>query len=78
MTYQVHQRDAEIKGMKIGEEQGLRKGRLEGVRMTAWNLLNMGTPENVVLAATGLTARDLDELRKNPPAMQSSSHQDPA
>ncbi len=78
MTYQVHQRDAEIKGIKIGEERGekrgLRKGRQlgrqEGVRLTAWKLLQLDTPESVVSAATGLTPCELDELRRNPPVLQ--------
>ncbi len=82
MTYQVHQRDAEIKGITkgiaIGETRGIQKGRQlgrqegrqEGVNQTAWKLLNLGTPESVITAATGLTSRELDELRKNPPAMQ--------
>ena len=64
MTYQVHQRDAELRGEKrgiaIGEKRGIAIGEKRGVAETARRMLLAGISTEDVIRITGLTP---DEVR---------------
>ena len=78
MLYQVHEREAELRGMQIGEaigekrgmqlgeQRGLEKGRSEGEREAtlkiARTMLQNGIDRNTVMAMTGLTEEDLQRI----------------
>ncbi len=55
------------KGERKGMREGLRKGRIEGKREgildTARNLLIIGVPVSQIMAATGLTLEQINELK---------------
>ena len=64
MTYQVHQRDAELRGEKrgiaIGEKRGIAIGEKRGIAETARRMLLAGISAEDVIRITGLTP---DEVR---------------
>lgn len=45
-----------------GEEEGRRKGKIEGIKSTAKNLLNMGLSIDKITQATGLSKEEIEKL----------------
>jgi len=52
------------KGIEKGLEKGKEEGIAEGVKIVAKNLLMIGTADEVILKATGLTPADLDSIKR--------------
>ena len=48
----------------IGVEEGKQEGIAEGVKLVAKNLLMIGTADEVILKATGLTSEELDSIKR--------------
>ena len=52
------------KGIEKGLEKGKEEGIAEGVKIVAKNLLMIGTADEVILKATGLTPDELDTIKR--------------
>lgn len=72
MTYQMRQRDAELigeqRGILIGEKRGEMRGKLLGKqerdRQIVSNMLAAGMNIDAIIDITGLTASEIDLLKK--------------
>ncbi len=58
MTYQIHQRDAELRGIAIGEKRGEKRGILE----TSKKMLQAGMTAQDVARITGLPLEEVNLL----------------
>ena len=55
---------AERIGMQKGEQMGMLKGKLEGKLETAANLLEIGIDIKTIAKATGLTEKEIKNLKQ--------------
>jgi len=51
-------------GIEEGRQEGKQEGIAEGVKIVAKNLLMIGTADEVILKATGLTSEELDSIKR--------------
>lgn len=51
------------KGIQLGEQHGIEKGRNEGKREVARTMLQNGIDRNTVMKMTGLSEDDLAQIR---------------
>jgi len=63
-NYNLGMYSAWITGNEKGMTEGMRKGKLEGKLETAHNLLMMGMDFKQVMKATGLTQKQIENLKK--------------
>lgn len=64
MVFQVHQRDAELRGERRGEQRGEQRGERKRERQIALNLLAEGLDINLISKTTGLSVTEIMELKK--------------
>jgi len=76
-NYLVGIREGEAKGIREGEARGIRKGRAEGIKKgkaegkaegiftVARSMLNEGVPIEMILKVTGLTRKEVEQIRDN-------------
>lgn len=70
MTYQIHQRDAELRGEQRGiaigekrrEQRGIAIGEKRGVLETSKKMLQAGIPAQDVARITGLSLEEVKSL----------------
>ncbi len=70
MTYQIHQRDAELRGeqrgIAIGKKQGIAIGEKHGFLEASKKMLQSGMPVQDVARITGLSLEEVKSLINNP------------
>ncbi len=70
MTYQIHQRDAELRGIAIGEQRGIaigeQRGERRGILETSKKMLQAGMAVQDVARITGLSLEEVKSLINNP------------
>ena len=70
MTYQIHQRDAELRGIAIGEKRGIAIGEKQGIAIgekrgileTSKKMLQAGMTVQDVARITGLSLEEVKSL----------------
>lgn len=66
MTYQIHQRDAELRGIAIGKQQGIaigeKRGERRGILETSKKMLQAGMTVQDVARITGLSLEEVKSL----------------
>ena len=50
-------------GLEQGIEQGIEQGKREATIKTAENLLNKGIDKNIISECTGLSTKEIDNLK---------------
>lgn len=60
MIYQIHQQDAEMRGIAIGEERNMIK--------TAKGMLRENLPDDMISRVTGLSTSEINKLKTAPNA----------
>ena len=72
MIYQVHQQDAELRGIAIGEERGIAIGEERGEKRnmvkTAMGMLRENLPIEMISRITGLPISEINKLKTAPSA----------
>ena len=78
MIYQVHQQDAELRGIAIGEERGIAIGEERGIAIgeergekrnmvkTANKMLSRKMPVDLISELTGLSVSEINKLKTAP------------
>ena len=64
MIYQVHQQDAELRGIAIGEERGEKRNMVK----TAMGMLRENLPIEMISRITGLPISEINKLKTAPNA----------
>ena len=76
MIYQIHQQDAELRGIAIGEERGEKRGIAIGEERgekrnmvkTAMGMLRENLPIEMISRITGLSISEINKLKAAPSA----------
>ena len=80
MIYQIHQQDAELRGIAIGEERGIAIGEERGIAIgeergekrnmvkTANKMLSRKMPVDLISELTGLSVSEINKLKTAPSA----------
>ena len=64
MIYQIHQMDAEKRGIAIGEERGEKRERLNNAK----GMLHEGLSADLISRVTGLSIAEINKLKAAPNA----------
>ena len=72
MIYQIHQMDAEKRGIAIGEKQGEKQGITIGAKQekldNAKGMLHEGLSADLISRVTGLSIAEINKLKAAPNA----------
>ena len=68
MIYQIHQQDAELRGIAIGEERGEKRGEQKEKINNAKGMLHEGLSADLISRVTGLSISEINKLKTAPNA----------
>jgi predicted transposase/invertase (TIGR01784 family) len=68
MIYRIHQQDAELRGIAIGEERGEKRGEQKEKINNAKGMLRENFPIDAISRITGLSVSEINKLKTAPSA----------
>lgn len=63
MTYQIHQREAELRGIEIGQQRGIEIGEMTNKTVTAKKMILKKLPVDMIVEITGLSLFEVKALQ---------------